>query len=505
MGEPEEPFLRNLVDKLPGMVAYWDSDLRCRFANRAYVKWFGVEPEQLLGKHISELLGPLYPLNRPYIEGALRGEEQEFEREIPDPKGGPPRHSQAHYIPDEVDGKVRGFCVLVVDITRRKQAEDGLLRMERQLQSTERLAAMATLAAGMAHEINNPLAIALSNLELVLEEGTPAVARGPLIEAREAARRIGAIVEGMKLLAQGDPRRREPVDVNKTLDQSVALASNVIRYRAHLVREHEDVGYVLGDASQLAQVVVNLLVNAAQALPEEHTERNEIRLSSRRTADGVIIEVRDNGCGIPEELHAKIFEPFFTTKDVGVGMGLGLSISAGIVAALGGRLSVQSQVGTGSVFTVILPPSRAPAPRSTPPAQEAAPASAVPERLRVLIIDDEIALAHSLARVLRTHEVTVMDDGEQAIAALLDEGRRFDLVLCDLMMPQISGADLYARVTQRRPELAPLFVFMTGGAFTPRGREFLQSVSAPVLEKPFDLRRVRELVAGYTARYQTGR
>jgi PAS domain S-box-containing protein len=497
--------LRIIVDKLPGMVAYWDADLRCRFANRAYIKWFGVEPQDMLGKHITELLGPLYVLNRPYIEGALRGEEQEFEREIPDPKGGPPRQSQAHYIPDEVDGVVRGFCVLVVDITRRKQAEDGLLRMERQLQSTERLAAMATLAAGMAHEINNPLAITLTNLELALDdEDTPPAARATLEVAREAARRIGAIVEGMKLLAQGDPRRRELVDVNKTLDQSVALAGNLIRYRAQLIREHEDTGYVLGDASQLAQVLVNLLVNAAQALPEDQTEGSEIRLSSWRTAEAVVIEVHDNGCGVPEELHDKIFEPFFTTKDVGVGMGLGLSISSGIVASMGGKIAVRSRPGGGSVFTVTLPPASAPQILPSPP-QEAQTPLVVPGRLRVLVVDDEILLARALARVLNTHEVTVLEDAEQAIAALTDGEHTYDLVLCDLMMPHISGAELYTRVTQRRPELAPLFVFMTGGAFTPRGREFLQSVSAPILEKPFDVQRVRELVAAHAARYQTGR
>src|SRR4051794_19783750 len=168
-GTPKCAVMHVLVEKVPAMLAYWDTRQRCVFANRAYEKWFAVDPEALVGKHMSELLGALYPLNLPHIEGALRGEEQLFEREIPDPNGGPSRHSQAQYVPHVVDGVVRGFCVLVVDITKHKQAKEVLRRRERQLEAAESANAMATLAGGVAHEINNPLASVVANLDLALE------------------------------------------------------------------------------------------------------------------------------------------------------------------------------------------------------------------------------------------------------------------------------------------------------------------------------------------------
>jgi diguanylate cyclase (GGDEF)-like protein/PAS domain S-box-containing protein len=144
--DSELELLRRILNTLPAMVAYWDADQRCRFANQDYERWFGVKPEWVLGRRLEELLGPIYPLNLPYIEGALRGEPQLFEREIPDPKGGPPRHSQAHYVPDVVDGVVRGFSVLVADITARKRMEDALRRATARLDILAKHDALTGLA-----------------------------------------------------------------------------------------------------------------------------------------------------------------------------------------------------------------------------------------------------------------------------------------------------------------------------------------------------------------------
>jgi PAS domain S-box-containing protein len=496
-----------VVDKIPAMVAYWDKNQICRFANRAYEKWFGVPPEAVVGRTMKDLLGPLYPLNLPHIQRALLGEEQEFEREIPDPAQGPPRYSQAHYIPHVIAGEVRGFCVLVADITRRKRAEEALAAAHRELEARERLAAMATLATGIAHEINNPLAAVLGNVDMaleMLEGGTVEVGelRSMLLDVRTGGERVSEIVRSMRLLARGDTAQRERVNVNDCVEQSIAFAANTLRYRAQLIRELAPDLYVHAKASQLSQVIVNLLANAAHALPENAPRQNEIRVVTRRDGDLVLIEVADNGPGIPESQQARIFEPFFSTKSASEGMGLGLSISRNIVEGLGGQISVRSEQGGGSVFCVSLPaapPVGAAAeqqPSAPPRPSGIVPAAARP---RVLVVDDEAAIAGLLARALgnEAYEVTTVKGGHAALKAL--EAYRFDLILCDLMMPEMSGEDIYWEVTRRRPQLAHRFVFMTGGAFTPRGRQFLASVPAPVLEKPF---RISDLLRCVSRRLQ---
>ena len=503
-----------LAEKLPATLAYCDAAEHCQFANRAHQHWFGVAPETIIGKHTRDFLGPFYELSKAHIDAALEGHEQVFEREMPDPTGGPTRYAQVQYIPHLVDGTVRGICVLGVDISQRKRAEDALHDLQRQLRATERLAAMATLSAGVGHEINNPLAAALASIELALESlhepGGPGPAlENELLEARASLQRIGSIVQNMRLLVRGDAETRELVDVNTVVEQSAAVAAPTLRYRARLLRDLGDVGQIQGNASQLAQVCVNLLVNAAQALPEETPERNEIRLTTRREQGHIVIEVADNGCGIPEELQTRIFEPFFTTKAVASGMGLGLFISNRTVTALGGSLSVTSRVGAGSQFRVVLPTAQGAClrerqqPASAPPAKvdslRAAARASGP--LRILIIDDQPSVAQALRRMLaREHEIAVTNDPRSALAMLTAEQPDFDIILCDLMMPGLSGDEVYAEVIKGRPELAERFIFMTGGAFTVRGSQFLDQVYAPVLHKPFNAGRVREMVRAHAAR-----
>jgi len=506
----ELELLRKLTNQLPAMLAFWDAEQRCRFANRAYEKWFGVTPESLAGKHISELLGPIYPLNLPYIQGVLAGQEQMFERLIPDPRGGPPRYSQAHYVPEvSDDGVVHGFYVLVADITERKRAEDSLLQMQKRLYASERLASMATLAAGIAHEINNPLSATIANLDLALErlERTQADAalRAHLLDARDGAGRVAEIVRSMSLLARGDVTQLEPVDVNWVIDQSIRVAGNAVRYQARISREFQEVGCIAGNATQLSQVFVSLLLNAGQAMPCAGTSENEIRVTSRKLGEKVIVEVSDNGVGIPPEHRSRIFDPFFTTKDVGEGLGLGLSVSSAIVQAFGGEITVDSEVGRGSVFRVTLPASAA-APRRREAgarAQPQPPLADASTRPRVLIVDDDTAVGTTLQRILQDeYRVDILNDGREAVTRLTGK-HDYRAVLCDLMMPGLTGDAVYAEVVAARPELEPRFLFMTGGAFTGPGRRFLERMAARVLEKPFALAHVRGVLAALTGRGAT--
>jgi CheY-like chemotaxis protein/two-component sensor histidine kinase len=312
--------------------------------------------------------------------------------------------------------------------------------------------------------------------------------------AREGAERVRAIVRDLKTFARGDDERRGPVDVRRVLDASINMAWNEIRHRARLVKEYDAVPTTSANEARLGQVFLNILVNAAQAMPVGSAADNTIRVRTTPGPGGtVVVEVSDTGPGIPREVLERIFDPFFTTKPIGVGTGLGLWICQGIITGLGGTIEATSPPGGGATFRVTLPAGgqgdHEPARRSSTPAEEEPS-----QRGRVLVIDDEVALARTLSSALvEEHDVVATSSGREALE-LLHKDDRFDVVLCDLMMPDVTGMDVYERVAKERPDLAARFVFVTGGAFTARAREFLDQVSSPRLEKPFDIPRLMDLI-----------
>jgi CheY-like chemotaxis protein len=240
-------------------------------------------------------------------------------------------------------------------------------------------------------------------------------------------------------------------------------------------------------------VFLNLIMNAAQAMPARPVSDNRIFVRTRSTDTRVIVEIEDNGCGMAKDVADHMFEPFFTTKPVGVGMGLGLSICHSIVAAHGGELTFETEVGKGSLFRVSLPvaPDVAVHPVNPPPTQ-----TSERRRLRVLIVDDDLMVSRSLRMALgRQHDVEVVNGGLPAIERLSQEPLP-DVVLCDLMMPDVTGADVYAAMS---PALRRRFIFITGGAFSQKGAEFLQNVDAPIVQKPFDIGFVRSLIERISA------
>jgi CheY-like chemotaxis protein len=250
---------------------------------------------------------------------------------------------------------------------------------------------------------------------------------------------------------------------------------------------------VLGAEGKLAQVFLNLLLNAAHAIDEGHAERNEVRVRTWAEGDAVFAEVADTGRGIRPEHRARIFEPFFTTRAAGAGGGLGLAISQSLVTELGGTLSFTSEVGRGSQFVVRLP--RLPDGwRPSLPPPDAAPLAPRPHaRGRVLVVDDEEGIRSSIVRMLGdNHEVVTVASG-LAARELLEHDRRFDVVYCDLMMPSLSGMELHAWLTGTDPELAERVVFITGGAFTPGAADYLALVGNLRVEKPLDVAAFRRL------------
>jgi PAS domain S-box-containing protein len=373
----------------------------------------------------------------------------------------------------ELDGEEH--CIATVrDVREQLRAE-----------ATERLASLGTLAAGVAHEINNPLAYVLGNLSFV-RDSLDAPDAGPLaeeerralVEAIHGAERVRDVVRSLRAYSrpgQGPPTR---VDVAAELRGALKLVGNTIRHHARVVEQIEEVPPVLARSNELGQVFVNLLVNAGQALRADARGSCEIQVRCHRAPDGwVAIEVADNGVGIPLEVQPRVFEPFFTTKAVGDGTGLGLSICHGIVARLGGTIGFESEPGKGTRFTVLLP-AAGPA-----PAVEKVRAAEAP-RGRIMVVDDDPAVTRALARVLgRTAEVAVETDPEVALARLA-QAPFPDAILCDVMMPGTTGPIFLERLRASDAGLARRVVFITGGAIS---EEIAQSVAAtgqPCVEKP---------------------
>jgi signal transduction histidine kinase len=417
------------------------------------------------------------------------------------------------------DFLVKGALARLVPAIERERREAGIRaernKMREQLLISERMASVGMLAAGVAHEINNPLAILTANLELAGEQLArllspasaaaggngassapiaPAAVNQLLQDAQEAAERIRLIVRDLGSLSRSnDEEQQVPVELQRVLESSIRMASNEVRHRAQLVRIYGEVPLVKGSEAKLGQVFINLIVNAAHAIPEGRAATNEIKVVTRTDEAGcAVVEIHDTGSGIPHSILPRIFDAFFTTKAVITGTGLGLAICHRIVTAYGGRISVESQVGRGSIFRTVFPPAQDKAAEAKIIASQAAPG----RRGRILVVDDERMLGITIQRALADeHEVVAITAATEAFE-LLRGGAQFDLILCDLMMPEMSGMDLYAQLRKLVPDPTSKFVFMTGGAFTSDASSFLAQIPNPSIEKPIRASKLRSLVRG---------
>jgi PAS domain S-box-containing protein len=367
------------------------------------------------------------------------------------------------------------------DVTERKALEQRLV-------DADRLASMGTLAAGVAHEINNPLTYALlgvQQIEHVLADprvpaATAATIRDRLGEIAHAIDRIASITTGLRTFARASDDEPRPIELAGVLDRALRMVENDLRHRAQLARHVAAVPRVLGNASRLEQVIVNLLLNAIQALPTEGTHEIAVTLAPRGP-DRVALAIRDTGQGIPSEVRHRMFEPFVTTRAVGQGMGLGLAVSRTIVDSLGGSIEVESAPGRGTTMTIVLPAHREAA--SDAPQAETSTTRA---RRSVLIVDDEPLVRTALARLLDgVHDVVAVASGEAALAALREQ--TFDVIVCDVMMPGMTGRELYKRIAATYPGVERRIVFTTGGTFAPELDTFLAALPNRCLGKPFDL------------------
>ena len=496
--ESEKRF-RDLVDGAPDGVAILRGPV-VMFLNGRAAKLLGLANAALgTGRVITDFLHPddreraATRIRKLLQEGGL--DERAEYRSI-DGRG-EERAVEISSIPIEYQG-APAVLAFARDVTERK-------RMEIKLLEADRLTALGVLSAGVAHEINNPLAYVLLNLEYLKRE-LPKAANDPsrieslMVRVQDAchgADRVASIVRDLRTFARGEETARQPVSLETVIEAAVNIAYPEIRTRARLERRYQTVPAVDGNAGRLEQVFLNLLLNATQAFAEGSEEAdNLIRITLRSDRDQVVAEVADNGPGIPAVLLGRIFDPFFTTKPVGVGTGLGLPICRGIVQTHGGEITVDSKPGAGATFTLSFPASKLspimPSRKSDRSSLENADAR---ERGRVLVVDDEAVVAHTLKVLLQgEHDLVVAESGAEALELLQGEAASaptYDAILCDLMMPGMTGMELFEVLRREYPALAGRVVFMTGGVSMMRVSEFLESVPNAKFEKPFDIAELR--------------
>lgn len=422
---------------------------------------------------------------------------------------------------------------IVRDVTYRVDKESELARAYQSLKDTQanlehsgKLAAIGQIAGGVAHEVNNPATFILTNLR-VMRDGVALLRRSVSTLRRELStvdllpedkrlvvdgilgsgdlesvlretsamiddnlagiERIASIVNDLRIFSRIEQDDVQRVKVNDIVDAACNLAFADIRHRARLVKELAKLPPVNAEPGKLAQVFTSLLLSAAHSIEEGATLDNEIRVATYVDAGMVVIAIRDTGPGMPEAVRARLFEPFYTTGAPDYGTGLGLSLSVEIVRLHGGTIEVESEEGRGTRFEVRLP-ALAEDPGPADEMGALAPSLRTPSerRARILVIDDDHAVLRAYRRMLSArHDVVLASGGAEGLD-LLEKDDGFDIVLCDVMMPQVDGPMVYDALAERAPQLADRLVFCSGGAFTSRAKEFLASVRNPYLSKPID-------------------
>jgi PAS domain S-box-containing protein len=407
-------------------------------------------------------------------------------------KDGTPLDVEVHGVPMHYRGMPH-VLTITRDVTERNRVAAELARQRESSYQREKLVALGSLLAGVAHELNNPLSVVVARAVLLEEQGDSATQTAAL-KIRTAAERCARIVRTFLAMARQQRPERGPVAINEVVSAALditgyAITTSSIELELDLA---PDIPPILADADQLHQVLLNLIINAQQSL-QDHPGPRHIRVATRfdSVADEILVLVADTGPGIPAHLRARIFEPYFTTKPIGVGTGVGLAVSLGIVEAHGGTLTVDCPTEGGAVFTVTLP-ARGPEPVVAPAVVASKPD---PSWRTVLIVDDEAEIRDALFEILSDgrHRVVTASSGREALERM--ENEAYDAILTDIRMPDIDGRALYQEIEKRWPTLAGRVVFVTGDTLASALREFVTRSGRPVIEKPFLPSEVRRIVA----------
>ena len=501
--QANERLLRGLVNAVPATINTKDRELRYDLVNRYFLEIWNLQREDVVGKTQEEVfrdqLAPAYGQQATDRDKwVLEQRKPTGYYEISYPRAdGRNMTLWAQKIPllDE-NGEVDRILSVGIDISDLKAAQAQIEKQQQALHQTEKLTALGSMLAGVAHELNNPLSVVVGQTMLLEEQvNDPAIA-AKLTIVREAAERCGRIVKTFLAMARQQTPVRRTVRLNQTIEDALQLLAYGLRSSGVEIERDlaEDLPAVSGDPDELTQVFTNALVNAEQALSDTETKRL-ITVRTRRTGgQSIVADIIDTGPGIPDDVRDRIFEPFFTTKPVGVGTGIGLSVCHGIVLAHGGTLDVLSGP-EGTTFRVQLPIDTSPADAEAPAGEPAVK----PMARRILIVDDDADVAKLMAEILASvgHDVEIAIGGLAGLEAL---GQRdYDLIISDLRMPDLDGRALSERAEALKPGLSRRFLFLTGDTLSPMAREFLIDGARPYLEKPIVPADLRSAVAETTA------
>jgi len=511
------------------------------FANPKFYELLGLSEDEVRGGERSPLMSIEAPQGERTIGELVLGhalKRQEWTGEIEVRRAEMRQLHVVHSTPlFDDEGELTQVVVIRRDVTDERVAQAAAAH-------NDRLAAVGTLAAGMAHEINNPLMYIRTSLELIQEELEErgltqelTEASDALNDASEGVDRVSHIVKSLLSIARSGGRRGQheemsPVSVSELVSACVNLVKAELGKRVTLEVKVPTSLSVWGRRSELIQVLLNLITNASQAMPQERAHQGQVRISARQgSTSEVLIAVQDNAGGISEEDLTHIFEPFFSSKPVGQGTGLGLSVSRGIIQAHLGTLEVSSVLGEGSCFTITLPtsehahqeellaqlsPTPLLTPVSSPLSQALSPTPSLTGEevallqpltyeqgrpLRILIVDDDVLVAKSLAKLLRAHEVTLSESASRALLELSEE--RFDLILSDVMMPEMDGPSFYQALVLRQPAYQDRLIFITGATKGDDVREALEATERPVLSKPVSRDQLNDTIQALTLKLHT--
>jgi signal transduction histidine kinase/DNA-binding response OmpR family regulator len=398
-------------------------------------------------------------------------------------------------------------------------ANNKLKKTQSRMVQSERLAAVGQLGAGVAHEINNPSAFVYSNLgtlkqymetmekyyvrakEIMLKSASHDISnqflneeeqdeisflwndsKDLIDESVEGMTRIKDIVRDLRTFSELSEDNLEEIDINELLEKMLNMVGNQISYKAKLIKNYSEIPVICGNGGKLGQAFLNMLINSIQSLPEDDKENKFIKVSTMVKDGWIKVIVEDTGCGIKPEDMPRIFDPFFTARPIGEGKGLGLAITHEVIKLHGGNIEVNSQPGKGTTFDVSLPVSNVE--RKVEEKERPDTSKKPVPTARILLVDDEELILKAYTRAIPDkYEVEVANSGQEALE-IITSGKNFDVVLCDIMMPDLSGDMLFEKVVEINQELAEKFIFVTGGTFTKRTKEFERNNKQICLEKP---------------------